>query len=93
MAISRQLFTPKEFGIFYKKVSLGNSWNFVKYKIFPYIKLFLNSKYSQINNPTVHLIIFYKNFHSMLRLDATPQKRCLGFDFKFKKKKKIAYTV
>ena len=21
----------------------------------------------------------------MLRLDATPQKRCLGFDFKFKK--------
>ena len=23
--------------------------------------------------------------HSMLRLDATQKKRCLGFDFKFKK--------
>ena len=23
--------------------------------------------------------------HTMLRLDATPKKRCLGFDFKFKK--------
>ena len=26
-----------------------------------------------------------ETFHSMLRLDATPQKRWIGFDFKFKK--------
>ena len=28
---------------------------------------------------------FKQPYHSMLRLDATPHKRWLGFDFKFKK--------
>ena len=31
------------------------------------------------------LITLWHTIHSMLRLDATPKKRCLAFDFKFKK--------
>ena len=53
--------------------------------------------YKSVRRPctTVSVIIFLyfnskankrlaKKFHSMLRIDATPQKRWLGFDFKFK---------
>ena len=47
------------------------------------LKIFVMCNFGR-EKETVMIFENYDATHSMLRLDATKKKRCLGFDFKFK---------